>query len=65
MPSLTCWRSPPLQVACLDMNLQKNRMMMGVQVLVSDPAELEKIRQVGGGGRGVGGTCVRESVCGP
>lgn len=33
------------RIACLDMNLQKTRMMMGVQVLVSDPAELEKIRQ--------------------
>lgn len=32
------------RVACLDMNLQKARMLMGVQVLVSDPAELEKIR---------------------
>ena len=33
------------KIACLDMNLQKARMLMGVQVLVSDPAELEKIRQ--------------------
>lgn len=32
------------KIACLDMNLQKARMHMGVQVLVSDPAELEKIR---------------------
>ena len=32
------------KVACLDMNLQKARMAMGVQVLVTDPAELEKIR---------------------
>mmetsp|Transcript_34830 Transcript_34830/g.77423 ORF Transcript_34830/g.77423 Transcript_34830/m.77423 type:complete len:556 (-) Transcript_34830:641-2308(-) len=32
------------KIACLDMNLQKTRMMMGVQVLVSDPTELEKIR---------------------
>ena len=32
------------KIACLDMNLQKARMLMGVQVLVSDPAELEKIR---------------------
>lgn len=33
------------KIACLDMNLQKARMMMGVQVLVTDPDELEKIRQ--------------------
>ncbi|PNW77496.1 hypothetical protein CHLRE_10g439100v5 [Chlamydomonas reinhardtii] len=34
-----------IKIACLDMNLQKARMMMGVQVLVSDPKELEKIRE--------------------
>lgn len=34
-----------VKIACLDMNLQKARMAMGVQVLVTDPAELEKIRQ--------------------
>ena len=34
----------PAKIACLDMNLQKARMHMGVQVLVTDPAELEKIR---------------------
>eukprot|EP00192_Tetraselmis_astigmatica_P003815 CAMPEP_0117668732 /NCGR_PEP_ID=MMETSP0804-20121206/11720_1 /TAXON_ID=1074897 /ORGANISM="Tetraselmis astigmatica, Strain CCMP880" /LENGTH=547 /DNA_ID=CAMNT_0005476671 /DNA_START=221 /DNA_END=1864 /DNA_ORIENTATION=+ len=33
-----------VKIACLDMNLQKARMHMGVQVLVSDPKELEKIR---------------------
>mmetsp|Transcript_9336 Transcript_9336/g.16520 ORF Transcript_9336/g.16520 Transcript_9336/m.16520 type:complete len:550 (-) Transcript_9336:727-2376(-) len=33
------------KIACLDMNLQKSRMMMGMQVLVTDPKELEKIRQ--------------------
>jgi T-complex protein 1 subunit alpha len=32
------------RIACLDMNLQKARMMMGVQVLVNDPKELEKVR---------------------
>jgi len=32
------------KIACLDMNLQKARMMMGVQVLVNDPKELEKVR---------------------
>ena len=35
----------PARIACLDMNLQKARMAMGVQVLVTDPAELEKIRE--------------------
>ena len=33
------------KIACLDMNLQKSRMQMGIQVLVSDPKELEKIRE--------------------
>eukprot|EP00887_Chlorella_sp_A99_P001984 scaffold18.g1984.t1 len=33
------------RIACLDMNLQKTRMHMGVQVLVSDPKELERIRE--------------------
>ncbi|PRW05817.1 T-complex 1 subunit alpha [Chlorella sorokiniana] len=33
------------RIACLDMNLQKARMHFGVQVLVSDPKELEKIRE--------------------
>lgn len=32
------------KIACLDMGLQKMRMHMGVQVLVTDPQELEKIR---------------------
>jgi T-complex protein 1 subunit alpha len=32
------------RVACLDMNLQKARLQMGVQVLVTDPKELEAIR---------------------
>ncbi len=33
------------RIACLDMSLNKARMHMGVQVLVSDPKELEKIRE--------------------
>ncbi|XP_073045230.1 T-complex protein 1 subunit alpha-like [Primulina eburnea] len=33
------------KIACLDFNLQKTKMQMGVQVLVTDPRELEKIRQ--------------------
>ena len=32
------------RIACLDVNLQKSKMMMGVQVLVTDPLELERIR---------------------
>lgn len=35
------------RIACLDMNLQKSRMMMGMQVLVTDPKELEKVRGSG------------------
>ncbi|CAM6098749.1 unnamed protein product [Calypogeia fissa] len=34
----------PARIACLDLNLQKSKMQMGVQVLVTDPRELEKIR---------------------
>jgi len=33
------------RVACIDFNLQKTKMQMGVQVLVTDPHELERIRQ--------------------
>lgn len=32
-------------IACLDFSLQKAKMKMGVQVLVTEPEELEKIRQ--------------------
>lgn len=32
------------RIACLDMNLQKQRMHMGIQVLVTDPSKLEGIR---------------------
>ena len=32
------------KIACLDFSLQKAKMKMGVQVLVTDPEELEKIR---------------------
>ncbi|KAL9690337.1 hypothetical protein QQ045_010734 [Rhodiola kirilowii] len=35
----------PARIACLDFNLQKTKMQLGVQVLVSNPRELEKIRQ--------------------
>lgn len=33
------------KVACLDMDLRKTKMAMGVQVLVTDPRELERIRE--------------------
>ncbi|QHN92009.1 T-complex protein 1 subunit alpha [Arachis hypogaea] len=35
----------PAKIACLDFNLQKTKMQLGVQVLVTDPRELEKICQ--------------------
>ncbi|KAM0066784.1 putative groEL-like apical domain superfamily protein [Helianthus debilis subsp. tardiflorus] len=35
----------PARIACLDFNLQKTKMQLGAQVLVTDPCELEKIRQ--------------------
>lgn len=33
------------KIACLDINLSKFRLAMGISVLVSDPKNLEKIRQ--------------------
>lgn len=33
------------RIACLDMNLQKERMKLGVHVTVDDPQQLEQIRQ--------------------
>lgn len=33
------------KIACLDVNLSKFRLAMGISVLVSDPKNLEKIRQ--------------------
>ena len=38
-------RIPNAKIACLDMNLQKERLKLGVQVTIDDPAQLEKIRQ--------------------
>ncbi|CAI5531787.1 unnamed protein product [Closterium sp. Naga37s-1] len=38
-------RVGPARIACLDFNLQRTRMQMGVQVLVTDPKELDKIRE--------------------
>lgn len=33
------------KIACLDINLQKTRMQLGVQILVDDPNQLEEIRK--------------------
>lgn len=33
------------KIACLDINLHKFKMQMGIQVLIDDPKNLEKIRQ--------------------
>lgn len=33
------------KIACLDINLQKTRMQLGVQILVDDPEQLEQIRK--------------------
>jgi T-complex protein 1 subunit alpha len=33
------------KIACLDINLHKERMKLGVQITIEDPDELEKIRQ--------------------
>jgi len=35
----------PVRIAMLDMNLQRHRMGMGVQVIVKDPAEIENIKK--------------------
>lgn len=32
------------KIACLDMNLQKTRMALGVHIEISDPSQLERIR---------------------
>jgi T-complex protein 1 subunit alpha len=33
------------KIACLDMNLQKERMKLGVHITIDDPAQLQKIRE--------------------
>ncbi len=38
-------RVAPAHIACLDVNLQQTIMQMGIQVLVTDTRELEKIHQ--------------------
>jgi len=37
--------NPNVKIAMLDMNLQRHRMAMGVQVIVKDPAEIENIKK--------------------
>lgn len=36
---------PNAKIACLDMNLQKTRMHMGVHIVIDDPSQLEDIRK--------------------
>lgn len=38
-------RIPNAKIACLDINLQKQRMNLGVNILVDDPNQLEEIRK--------------------
>lgn len=33
------------KIACLDIDLRKTRMQLGVQILVDDPEQLEEIRK--------------------
>ncbi|XP_057503060.1 T-complex protein 1 subunit alpha-like [Actinidia eriantha] len=37
-------RVAPARITCLDFNLQRTKMQLGIHVLVTDPRELEKIR---------------------
>ena len=38
-------RIPEAKIACLDMNLQKERMKLGVNITIDDPKQLEQIRE--------------------
>ncbi|KAF2083927.1 putative t-complex protein 1 alpha subunit [Saccharata proteae CBS 121410] len=38
-------RIPDAKIACLDINLQKERMKLGVHITIDDPQQLEKIRE--------------------
>jgi len=38
-------RIPNAKIACLDINLSKTRMHLGVQILIEDPDQLEEIRK--------------------
>lgn len=33
------------KIACLDMNLQRNRLQLGISIVVSDPKELDRLRE--------------------
>jgi len=33
------------KIACLDIDLRKTRMQLGIQILVDDPEQLEEIRK--------------------
>jgi len=35
----------PAKIALLDFDLKKHRMSMGVNIVIDDPEELEKVRQ--------------------
>lgn len=55
MLELTFWTCPPLtamktrivgaKIACLDINLTKQRMHLGVHITIDDPKQLEEIRK--------------------
>lgn len=45
MPTSVGGDGAPVKIAMLDMNLQRHRMGMGVQVIVKDPAEIENIKK--------------------
>jgi T-complex protein 1 subunit alpha len=38
-------RIPNAKIACLDIDLRKTRMQLGIQILVDDPEQLEEIRK--------------------
>ena len=38
-------RIPNAKIACLDIDLRKARMQLGIQILVDDPEQLEEIRK--------------------
>ena len=38
-------RIPNAKIACLDIDLRKTRMQLGIQILVDDPEQLEEIRR--------------------
>ena len=38
-------RTVNVKIACLDFSLQKTKMKLGVQVVITDPEKLDQIRQ--------------------